>query len=121
MGADTHLKPGPYSGIPRWERFGAVGKWRGVPRPVTLCDDDQRSPRPRNTAGAGRLSYEPFMQRIKELGAQGVVLSGDPNEGGILGNVRPRVMPAGRGGAFISRTRGSLLVQTALTETDDTP
>lgn len=60
------------------------------------------------------------MQRIKELGAQGVVLSGDPNEGGILGNVRPRVMPAGRG-VFVSRTRGSLLVQTALTETDDNP
>ena len=61
------------------------------------------------------------MQRIKELGAQGVVLSGDPNEGGILGNVRPRVMPAGRGGDFVSRRRGSLLVQTALTETDDNP
>ncbi|MFE7273154.1 type VII secretion protein EccCa [Streptomyces sp. NPDC057623] len=67
----------------------------------------------RNTAGAGRSSYEPFMQRIKELGAQGVVLSGDPNEGDILGNVRPRPMPAGRG-IFVSRKRGNLLVQTGL-------
>nr|BBJ50326.1 type VII secretion protein EccC [Streptomyces avermitilis] len=32
----------------------------------------------RSTAGAGRAGYETFMQRIKELGAQGVVLSGDP-------------------------------------------
>ncbi|WP_330354500.1 type VII secretion protein EccCa [Streptomyces chartreusis] len=67
----------------------------------------------RNTAGAGRSSYEPFMQRVKELGAQGVVLSGDPNEGDILGNVRPRPMPAGRG-IFVSRKRGNLLVQTGL-------
>ncbi|MFC7303186.1 type VII secretion protein EccCa [Streptomyces monticola] len=67
----------------------------------------------RNTAGAGRSAYEPFMQRIKELGAQGVVLSGDPNEGDILGNVRPRPMPPGRG-IFVSRRRGNPLVQTGL-------
>ncbi|NUP19009.1 MAG: type VII secretion protein EccCa [Streptomyces sp.] len=72
----------------------------------------------RNTAGAGRSSYEPFMQRIKELGAQGVVLSGDPNEGDILGNVRPRAMPAGRG-IFVSRKRGNLLVQTGLVAGED--
>ncbi|MDI3407644.1 type VII secretion protein EccCa [Streptomyces cavernicola] len=67
----------------------------------------------RNTAGTGRSSYEPFMQRIKELGAQGVVLSGDPAEGDILGNVRPRPMPPGRG-IFVSRRRGNPLVQTGL-------
>lgn len=69
----------------------------------------------RNTAGASRSSYEPFIQRIKELGAQGVVLSGDPEEGDILGNVRPRPMPPGRG-VFVSRRRGNPLVQTGLTE-----
>ncbi|MDQ8706848.1 type VII secretion protein EccCa [Streptomyces sp. LHD-70] len=69
----------------------------------------------RNTAGAGRSAYEPFMQRIKELGAQGVVLSGDPNEGDILGNVRPRPMPQGRG-TFVSRRRGNPLVQTGLVD-----
>ncbi|WP_369232890.1 type VII secretion protein EccCa [Streptomyces sp. R21] len=64
----------------------------------------------RSTAGAGRASYEPFMQRIKELGAQGVVLAGDPGEGDVLGGVRPRMMPAGRG-VFVSRRRGKPLVQ----------
>lgn len=64
----------------------------------------------RNSAGASRASYEPFMQRIKELGAQGVVLSGDPGEGEILGNVRARPMPPGRG-YFVSRRRGNPLVQ----------
>ncbi|MFE9095593.1 type VII secretion protein EccCa [Streptomyces sp. NPDC007264] len=64
----------------------------------------------RSTAGAGRASYEAFMQRIKELGAQGVVLAGDPGEGDVLGGVRPRPMPAGRG-VFVSRRRGRPLVQ----------
>ena len=65
----------------------------------------------RNTAGASRAAYEPFVQRMVELGAQGVVLSGDPNEGDVFGGVRPRVMPAGRG-VLVSRRRGNALVQT---------
>ncbi|MBW5483168.1 type VII secretion protein EccCa [Streptomyces bambusae] len=65
----------------------------------------------RSAAGASRASYEPFMQRVKELGAQGVVLSGDRNEGDILGSVRARPMPPGRG-TFVSRKRGTPLVQT---------
>jgi S-DNA-T family DNA segregation ATPase FtsK/SpoIIIE len=46
-----------------------------------------------------------------ELGAQGVVLSGDPNEGEVFGGVRPRVMPAGRG-VLVSRRRGNAMEQT---------
>ncbi|MFJ6104528.1 type VII secretion protein EccCa [Streptomyces sp. NPDC092359] len=64
----------------------------------------------RSAAGASRAMYEPFMQRMKELGAQGVLLSGDPGEGDILGNVRARPMPPGRG-TFVSRKRGTPLVQ----------
>ncbi|MGG8406483.1 type VII secretion protein EccC, partial [Streptomyces sp. 12297] len=64
----------------------------------------------RSSAGASRAAYEPFVQRVKELGAQGVVLSGDRNEGDILGSVRARPMPPGRG-VFVSRKRGNPLVQ----------
>ncbi|MCP3821140.1 type VII secretion protein EccCa [Streptomyces sp. A3M-1-3] len=64
----------------------------------------------RSSAGASRSMYEAFMQRVKELGAQGVVLSGDRNEGDILGSVRARPMPPGRG-TFVSRKRGTPLVQ----------
>ncbi|MFE1555900.1 type VII secretion protein EccCa [Streptomyces sp. NPDC058734] len=64
----------------------------------------------RSSAGASRAMYEPFMQRIKELGAQGVVLSGDPSEGDLLGTVRSRPMPPGRG-HYVSRRRGTALVQ----------
>ncbi|MFD5076988.1 type VII secretion protein EccCa [Streptomyces sp. NPDC058371] len=73
----------------------------------------------RSTAGAGRASYEPFMQRMKELGAQGVVMAGDPGEGDVLGGIRPRPMPVGRG-VFVSRRRGKPLVQTGFVpeETD---
>jgi S-DNA-T family DNA segregation ATPase FtsK/SpoIIIE len=67
----------------------------------------------RSTAGAGRAGYEPFMQRIKELGAQGVVLAGDPDEGELLGGVRPRPMPAGRG-VFVARRQGKQLIQVGL-------
>lgn len=64
----------------------------------------------RSSAGASRALYEPFMQRIKELGAQGVVLSGDPSEGDLVGSVRPRPMPPGRA-SFVSRKRGTSLIQ----------
>nr|WP_237536902.1 type VII secretion protein EccCa [Streptomyces sp. SID5785] len=67
----------------------------------------------RSTAGAGRAGYEGFMQRIKELGAQGVLLAGDPAEGDLLGGLRPRPMPAGRG-VFVSRKRGKPLIQVGL-------
>ncbi|MFV5996727.1 type VII secretion protein EccCa [Streptomyces sp. NPDC056231] len=67
----------------------------------------------RSTAGVGRALYEPFMQRIMELGAQGLMLSGDPIEGDVLGNVRPRPMPPGRG-VFVTRRRGNPLVQSGL-------
>ncbi|PSJ26166.1 type VII secretion protein EccC [Streptosporangium nondiastaticum] len=64
----------------------------------------------RSAAGASRSMYETFMQRVKELGAQGVLLSGDPGEGDLLGGVRPHQMPPGRG-YFVSRKRGVPLVQ----------
>lgn len=65
----------------------------------------------RNSAGASRAMYETFLQRIRELGAQGVVLSGDPAEGDLIGSVRGAPMPPGRG-QFATRRRGNPLVQT---------
>ncbi|MQS34205.1 type VII secretion protein EccCa [Streptomyces katsurahamanus] len=72
----------------------------------------------RSSAGASRASYEAFMQRMMELGAQGVLLSGDPQEGDVLGGVRMRPMPAGRG-VFVSRQRENPLVQTGLMPPDE--
>ncbi|MEU6223623.1 type VII secretion protein EccCb [Streptomyces sp. NPDC047042] len=51
----------------------------------------------RRSAGASRSLYEPFVARLKELGAQGLMLSGDPGEGFLLGTVKPSHQPPGRG------------------------
>ncbi|MFE1172127.1 type VII secretion protein EccCa [Streptomyces sp. NPDC058773] len=64
----------------------------------------------RTSAGVSRALFEPFLQRVKELGAQGLILSGDPHEGDILGTTRPHPMPPGRA-HFVSRKRGTPLVQ----------
>ncbi|MBL1088606.1 MULTISPECIES: type VII secretion protein EccCa [Streptomyces] len=64
----------------------------------------------RTTAGISRALYEPVLQRLTELGAQALILSGDPNEGDILANVRPRPMPPGRA-HYVTRKRGTSLVQ----------
>ncbi|WP_031521675.1 type VII secretion protein EccC [Streptomyces sp. NRRL F-5123] len=66
----------------------------------------------RAAGGAGRAMYEPFVQRARELGAQALVLSGDPDEGELLGGVRPRRMPPGRA-VFAARRGGTRLVQLA--------
>ncbi|WP_049573486.1 type VII secretion protein EccCa [Streptomyces sp. SBT349] len=64
----------------------------------------------RSTAGIARAMFEPFVQRLRELGAQGLVLSGDPKEGEVFPSVRARALPPGRA-QFASRRRGRPLVQ----------
>ncbi|MFD9127889.1 type VII secretion protein EccCa [Kitasatospora sp. NPDC059571] len=56
----------------------------------------------RSAGGAGRALFEPVMQRMRELGGQGLLLSGDKNEGALLGTVKPQQLPPGRG-IFVSR------------------
>ncbi len=51
------------------------------------------------------------MQRTKELGAQGLILSGDPGEGPLMGNIKATSLTPGRA-QFITRKRGAQLVQT---------
>ena len=69
----------------------------------------------RATGGAGRASYEPFLQRLREMGTPGLVLSGSPEEGPLVGDVAARKMPPGRG-MLHSRRSGARLVQAALPE-----
>ncbi|WP_371497095.1 type VII secretion protein EccCa [Kitasatospora sp. NBC_00374] len=56
----------------------------------------------RSAGGAGRALFEPVMQRMRELGGQGVLLSGDKGEGALLGTAKPQPLPPGRG-VFVSR------------------
>lgn len=71
----------------------------------------------RSSAGGGRAAYEPFIQRMKELGAQGLVLVGDPGEGDLLGGVRPRPIAGGPRRLRLAQA-GKPLVQTGLMPSD---
>jgi S-DNA-T family DNA segregation ATPase FtsK/SpoIIIE len=66
----------------------------------------------RRAAGASRAMFEPVLQRLRDLAAPGIVLSGSPDEGPLLGVVKPSTQPAGRG-KLVSRRTGMELVQLA--------
>ena len=69
----------------------------------------------RRSGGASRALYEPVIQSMRDLAMPGLMLSGNPDEGPLLGNLRPTPLPAGRG-RLITRDRGVEVVQTAWTE-----
>jgi S-DNA-T family DNA segregation ATPase FtsK/SpoIIIE len=64
----------------------------------------------RRSGGAGRAMFEPVVQRLRELSSPGLILSGDREEGPLLGNVRPSNQPPGRGW-LVTRKEGTRLVQ----------
>ncbi|WP_229067747.1 type VII secretion protein EccCa [Actinoplanes sp. DH11] len=66
----------------------------------------------RRAGGAGRALYEPVIQRLRELSAPGLIMSGSPEEGALLGTVRPEPLPPGRG-RLITRREGARLIQLA--------
>jgi DNA segregation ATPase FtsK/SpoIIIE, S-DNA-T family len=69
----------------------------------------------RRVGGAARSLYEPVLQRLRELDMPGLLLSGNKEEGPLLGNVRPSPLPPGRG-TLVRRSDGAQLVQTAWDE-----
>jgi S-DNA-T family DNA segregation ATPase FtsK/SpoIIIE len=66
----------------------------------------------RRSGGASRAMFEPVIQRLRELSSPGLIMSGDPDEGPLLGNVRPSIQPPGRGW-LVTRREGARLVQLA--------
>ncbi len=66
----------------------------------------------RHVGGSARGAYEPFFQRLRELGPPGLILSGDPQEGPLLGAQRATPLPPGRG-HLVRRNQRATLVQTA--------
>ncbi len=65
--------------------------------------------------GAGRALYQPLLLRLKELGSPGLLLSGDPLEGVLLGGQRATPQPPGRG-VLVRRHDRPALLQVALSE-----
>ena len=68
----------------------------------------------RRSGGASRALYEPVVQSMRDLAMPGLLLSGSPDEGPLLGNLKPLPAPPGRG-RLVSRDRGVEVVQTAWT------
>lgn len=66
----------------------------------------------RRVGGTTRSSFEPFFQRLVELSTPGLIMSGDPQEGPILGTQKAEAQPPGRG--FLVRNRRSALIQTVV-------
>ncbi|MDR6174514.1 S-DNA-T family DNA segregation ATPase FtsK/SpoIIIE [Nocardioides zeae] len=64
----------------------------------------------RRSGGASRALYEPVIQSLRDLAMPGIVLSGSPDEGALIGNVRPQKAPPGRG-RLVTRDRGTEVVQ----------
>ena len=46
--------------------------------------------------GAGRAMFEPVIQRLREMGSPGLIMSGSKDEGPIF-SVTPQTLPPGRG------------------------
>jgi len=71
----------------------------------------------RHSGGVGRALFEPFLQRLRELGATGLVLRGDRQEGQLWPGVYPSSLPPGRG-QLARRGRRPALVQVAYLPAD---
>ncbi|MDX6355624.1 MAG: segregation ATPase FtsK/SpoIIIE, family, partial [Streptomyces sp.] len=68
----------------------------------------------RRTAGAGRsLMSDPVLSRVQDFGTGGLILSGDPREGALIGDQRAARRMPGRG-VLVSRGSGAHIVQTVL-------
>ncbi len=66
----------------------------------------------RRVAGWARSQFEPVVQRLREVGTTGLVLSGEPAEGPIFGSLRASPRPPGRG-SFVRYRQPPVLVQVA--------
>jgi S-DNA-T family DNA segregation ATPase FtsK/SpoIIIE len=69
----------------------------------------------RRSGGAGRASYEAVLQSMRELAMPGLMLSGSPDEGVLIGTIKPQPLQPGRGRLW-TRERGTEVVQVAWTD-----
>jgi S-DNA-T family DNA segregation ATPase FtsK/SpoIIIE len=66
----------------------------------------------RRSGGAARAVYEPLLAALRDLGCMGLMMSGNPDEGPLIGSARPTPLPPGRG-TLVTRSGGEQLVQVA--------
>ncbi|MGE2730007.1 type VII secretion protein EccCa [Mycolicibacterium vaccae] len=66
----------------------------------------------RRSGGAARAMFDPVLARLRDMGCSGLTMSASPDEGVLLGGVRPGPLPPGRG-VLTVRGRRNELVQVA--------
>ncbi len=66
----------------------------------------------RRTGGGGRALFEPVIARLREISSPGIVMSGNKDDGILLGTVKLQQLPPGRG-TLVSRKAGQQLMQVA--------
>ena len=74
----------------------------------------------RRTGGASRGILEPLLLRVREIGSPGLLLSGDPQEGALLGSSRSAQQPPGRG-LLVRRHERPSLIQVAFIPAGNDP
>jgi DNA segregation ATPase FtsK/SpoIIIE, S-DNA-T family len=68
----------------------------------------------RRSGGASRALFDPLLARLRELGGMGLMMSASPDDGVLLGAIRPTALPPGRG-VLLTRHDTGRLVQVAWT------
>ncbi|ORV14903.1 secretion protein EccC [Mycobacterium celatum] len=66
----------------------------------------------RRSGGAARALFDPLLAELRDSGCVGLMMSASPDEGPLIGSVRPCSLPPGRG-TLITRGDGNQVVQVA--------
>ncbi len=69
----------------------------------------------RRSGGAARAMFDPFLARLRDLGCMGLTMSAGPDEGVLLGSVRPTAQPPGRG-TLTRRGQPNRVIQVSWTD-----
>jgi S-DNA-T family DNA segregation ATPase FtsK/SpoIIIE len=64
----------------------------------------------RRSGGAARAMFEPLVAELRDVGCMALIMSANPDEGPLIGSIRPSPLPPGRG-TLITRSGGKQLVQ----------
>jgi S-DNA-T family DNA segregation ATPase FtsK/SpoIIIE len=69
----------------------------------------------RRSGGAARAMFDPLLARLRDLGCMGLTMSAGPDDGVLLGSVRPTALPPGRG-TLTRRGQPNRVIQVSWTD-----
>ena len=68
----------------------------------------------RNSGNAGRALFEPIIGKMREVSTPGLAMSANKDDGQLVGNIKSRQLPPGRGTLVSRRLRTPQQIQTAM-------